>query len=158
GRALGLSGAGGDGVDPHLPRGQFERQAAGQVVDGGLRGRVEGRLRPRRRAYDRADVDDAAAFGPEVFERLLDGQDWAADVVFIVPVDLPLRDRLERAELVAPRVVHEDVEPAEGPNPLGEQPLHVGGLRHVALNGDGLATPRGDLRHDAVRPRPVAGV
>src|SRR5262249_51742626 len=100
GRALRFGGAGGDRVDPDLPRGQFERKTAGQVVDGGLRGRVEGRLRPRGRAHERAEVNDAAAFGPEVLERLLDGQDGPEDVDAVLPVELFLGDLLDRRESV----------------------------------------------------------
>jgi hypothetical protein len=34
--------------------------------------------------------------------------------------------------------------------PLGEQPPHVGGLRHVALHGDRLAARRADVGDDLV--------
>jgi hypothetical protein len=45
---------------------------------------------------------DAAAFGPEVLERLLDGQDRAKNVGVEVPAELGLGDRLDRPEPVDP--------------------------------------------------------
>ena len=73
-------------------------------------------------------------------------------------VEVLRRHALERRELVDAGVVDEDVEPAERLLRLGEQALDVGLLRHVGLDGDGLAALAGDLGDDAVGPFLAGGV
>src|SRR5262249_35087558 len=82
--------------------------------------------------------------------QYLDREDRAEDVGVVVPVELGLGDALDRPEPVDAGVVHEDVKPPERPARLGEQPFHIGGLRHVALQGDGLPARRADVGDDLV--------
>ena len=92
---------------------------------------LHGRLRREERA-EHVDVEDA--------------------------VELLLRHRLDRRELVDARVVDEDVELAVALDRGLDDPARVVGLGHVAADGDRLAAVGGDGRHDGLRPGLAGGV
>src|SRR4029079_18228390 len=65
---------------------------------------------------------------------------------------------LKRRELIDAGIVDEHVERAEGFFCLVEQPPHVGGLRYIGLNRDGLAALAGDVGDDAICALLAGGV
>ncbi len=62
-------------------------------------------------------------------------------------------DAIEGRELVDAGIVHQDIELAELLLGFGKQPLDVGLLGHVGLDGDRLAALAGDFL-DHLCPRP----
>ena len=147
-----------DRVDTDLARRQFGSQhtrdrvhrAFGRGIDHGV-GNGGG-------ADDRADVDHASAFRPEVFQRFLNRQDRTQDVGVELAVEFVFGDRLEWVEGEDAGVVDQHVWRAEGPLCFREQALHIGELRDVALDRDRLSAFTGNFRNHAVRALLAGGV
>src|SRR6188768_3905215 len=93
-----------------------------------------------------------------MLHRFLGRKQQAADVDVKDPLVMFDRDGLERLELVDARVVHEDVEPAEGGLGFGDEAGDVSGLGDVALNGDGLAAGGDDLGDNLVSTGLAGGI
>src|SRR4029453_18782872 len=72
--------------------------------------------------------------------------------------ELALAHRLDRVELVHPRVVHQHVDRPEGSPRLLKTPPHVGRLGHLALARACPAAVAGDLGHHEVGALPAGGV
>src|SRR6202012_2399798 len=76
------------GVDANLFGAEFLGKDAGDGVDCTLGPGVDGRIGGRQLADDRADVDNASAFGREEFYRCFGGEQKAGDVGGVDTVDL----------------------------------------------------------------------
>src|SRR5437879_13854806 len=104
---------GSDGVDPYFARRQLQRQSPGQRFDGAFRGSVQQGSRHGMRADDRAEVDDAAAVGPEALDRLLHGENRPENVDVVVEVKALFGDLGEAAEAEYSGVVDQNVQSSE---------------------------------------------
>src|SRR5206468_2440722 len=102
--------------------------------------------RPRRR-YG-ADVDDTAARGTEVLERLARREDDAEHVEIELLAEILDGDVLEGREFVEAGIVDEDVEGAERLVGLGEQTSDVRFLCHIGMHCDGLSALVGYVAYD----------
>ena len=138
-RALGLDASGIDGVDADLARAQLARQLRRHRIDGALGGRIDRRVRGRARLTTEPMLITLPPSGPKCLT--------ASCVASIMPSTLVLNSRWNSSsvtsssgsELVDAGVVDQHVQRAEGLLGLLEQPLHVGRLGYVALDGDRFA-------------------
>jgi hypothetical protein len=97
----------------------------------------------------RADVDDAGALA-ELLHRRLGGEQEPQDVDVEHLVELVLGDVRDRREFIDAGIVDQDVEAAVGRDRGVDYALRLGGLRDVAVRGDGLAARLLDDAHDGV--------
>lgn len=93
-----------------------------------------------------------------MFHRLLGREQKAQDIGVELAVEFILRHFLKRREPIDAGIVDEHVERAEGFFCLVEQPPHLGGLRYVGLNRDGLAALAGDVGDDPICALLAGGV
>ena len=77
------------------------------------------------------------AIRPEMLDRFFGGEDRPEHVDVELTMELILGDVFQREEFVDAGMVHQHVDRAEGFFGFVKQPLHVGGLGDVALDGDG---------------------
>jgi hypothetical protein len=73
-------------------------------------------------------------------------------------MELVLGDVFQRHEFVDTGIVHQHVDRAEGFFGFVKQPLHVGGLGDVALDGNGLTAVRFDVGDNTVRALLAGGI
>src|SRR5689334_19270093 len=138
--------AGADGVDVDALRGEVDRQLAGQVDHGALRGAVRGLEREPDQATDGGDVDDPPAgavdrlLGEHLTDRELAAQPHALAVDGHRAVVLVLglvHDRVQAGEDAG--VVDHHVELPEARHDRGHQTLHRRVVGGVGLDVLGLA-------------------
>ncbi len=96
--------------------------------------------------------------GPKYFAASWDGEDQAEHVEIEQLVEVLFRDALDRGKLVNPRVVDQDVEPAECLVRLGEETTNIGLFRDVGLDRDGPAAVFENLGNDSVSSVLARGV
>ena len=149
-QAFGFDHARVDRIDANLARAKLLGQRLGDRIDGRLGAAIDRGGGDRRMGHDRADVDDRAAGRAEMLGGFLRSQDQAEHVEIELLVEVLGRDVFERGKLIDARVVDEDVELVELVLRFGEQPLDVGRVGDVGLNGHRLAAILRDLADDAV--------
>src|SRR3954454_5113426 len=148
-----------DGVDPDAEAGELERAAAGERVDGALRRRVVRLAEPAALAHDGRDVHDRAlALGHELPEDRLRAVEDAAEVHAHHVEPVARLHVVDERVLRDPRVVDEDVEPAERLDRACDRGLPLVVVGDVAADRDGGPARGLDLADDLLRlflPGPV---
>ena len=125
--------------DADLLRAEFHGKHAGDDVDGGFGSGIDGARGSGSEGDSRADIDDDAAFGAEVGNGGLGGEQECLDVEVEVFVDVLSGDGFERKKFVDAGVVDEDVEAAKGFGRRGDELGDLGGIGQVGLHGNSLA-------------------
>jgi hypothetical protein len=87
-----------NGIDSNPPRGEFERQALGQILDGGRCCGIEGSLKQGMAGGQGADIDDSALLEAELLDRLLNCQNRPKRVCRKFAIEFRNGDTLERFE------------------------------------------------------------
>jgi hypothetical protein len=147
---FGFHHAGVQGVDADLLRTEFEGQGDRDGVYGGLRCAIDAARGHGHGADDGTDVDDGAAFGADVLDGFLDGEEEAEDVEAELLVEVVNGDGFQGGELIDARVVDEDIDAAEGFLGGGEECLNLRGVRDIGLYGLRLASGGGDAFDDGI--------
>jgi len=118
---------------------EFQGEDAGDDVDCRFGSAVDGTGGGGSDGDSGADVNDYAAFGAEVGDGGLGGEEERLDVEVEVLVDVLGRDGFQGKELVHAGVVDEDVDTTEGLGCCGDEFGDVSGIGEVGLHGDCFA-------------------
>ena len=113
---------------------EFLRQCSRDRIDGTFRCVINDRSRWSQGTGERTNVDDTAAVGVEMLQRLLSGEEHSEDVCIKHSVELLLGDFFQRDEFVNAGVVDYDVDLPERFLRFSEQSLDVCLLGDAALD------------------------
>src|SRR5882724_4800902 len=112
-----------DCVHADFARAEFLRQCSRDRIDRAFRCVVNNRSRWSQGTGERTNVDDTAAVGVEMLQRLLSGEEHSEDICIKHSVELLLGDFFQRDELIHASVIDHDVYLAESLLRFSEQYL-----------------------------------